>query len=106
MFVARMITFFRGAHNQGLQELDKAEQKEGDDDQGEDQANDSPGNVPHSREGTSELRVCGLGFKVQGLGLGFRVYVEAGHDRHHTHNRGALTIRIMLWCKSSCNKES
>ena len=42
----------RGAHNQGLQELHKAEQEEGDDDQGEDQAHDSPGNVSHSREGT------------------------------------------------------
>ena len=42
----------RAAHNQGVQELHKAEQEEGDDDQREDQAHDPPGNVPHSREGT------------------------------------------------------
>ena len=73
--------FLRGAHNQGLQELHKAKQEEGDDDQGEDQAHDSPGNVPHSREGTSGGRAPFLenflfralrarGFGVLGLGFG------------------------------------
>ena len=36
----------RAAHNQGVQELHKAEQEEGDDDQREDQAHDPPATSP------------------------------------------------------------
>ena len=71
----------RAAHNQGVQELHKAEQEEGDDDQREDQAHDPPGNVPHSREGTSGRRrwlfrkTSGLGLRARGLGsIGLRSY--------------------------------